>query len=390
MILQSKMVDSIDYLKELNWFSVDQEGEYGFANAAGNYFKLSASAYTLLRAVQAGHSFADIAQQMSQSQGRVVTGEDVKRAYEHVMGQIEQLDSQNDSRQSGFWWRMTVVPATVVNRLAPYFTFLFNPIVAVVLLVFTITTISFGWQGSGWLEHLHADGASFLLLLLAGVVHEFGHAIACKRYGADPKEIGFTLYWFFPALYSDVSGAWQLTRWQRLVVDFGGVYLQLVVGACYLCGYYLLGWEPLLDAALLVFYVAVFALNPIFKFDGYWVLSDLLGVTNLSRQPRRLWQYARDKLTGRVQKPLPWPTTVVAVLVVYSLVSVIVWGYFVGVALPNLWQNLVTYPLQLSLLLKVGAPFPVLVRRTTSALFALIIFAGIGRLLWRVVRQRFR
>ena len=60
------------------------------------------------------------------------------------------------------------------------------------------------------------------LLLAIGVVkvlHEFGHAMACKHFGGEVHEMGFMLLVFSPCLYCDVSDAWRFaSKWKRIAV----------------------------------------------------------------------------------------------------------------------------------------------------------------------------
>jgi putative peptide zinc metalloprotease protein len=119
------------------------------------------------------------------------------------------------------------------------------------------------------------------------IVHELGHLAACARFGAAHGGIGIGIYWCMPVFYADVNGAWMLPRLQRAVVDAGGVYLQcayvLALGAAYLA------WEaaPFLEAMVWTHFLMLHTLNPILKYDGYWLLTDLFGLSNLHDQIRR-------------------------------------------------------------------------------------------------------
>ena len=134
-----------------------------------------------------------------------------------------------------------------------------------------------------------ADLALGFALTLAGIfMHELGHLAACKRFGAPHGGIGIGMYWCLPAFYAEVHGAWLLPRMQRAAVDAGGVYFQAifvgVLGACQLA------WPTpaLLCAIALSQFLMLHTLNPILKFDGYWLLCDLAGVHNLHRTLRHI------------------------------------------------------------------------------------------------------
>lgn len=121
-----------------------------------------------------------------------------------------------------------------------------------------------------------------LIVILGVIVHEIGHLSVCHKYGASHGGIGFGLYWIFPTFYSDVTGAWVLSRKRRAHVDIGGVYLQSVY--LILIGTWLLfATNKAIPYAVNTISLAMMAytLNPVLKFDGYWLLSDLTGSTNL-------------------------------------------------------------------------------------------------------------
>ena len=77
----------------------------------------------------------------------------------------------------------------------------------------------------------------YALLTAAAVVHELGHAAACRYGGATPGEIGFGLYLVFPAFYTDVTDSYRLGRAGRVRTDLGGLYFNaltvLVLAAAY-------------------------------------------------------------------------------------------------------------------------------------------------------------
>jgi putative peptide zinc metalloprotease protein len=128
---------------------------------------------------------------------------------------------------------------------------------------------------------------SVALTVLGIIVHELGHLTACARFGATHGGIGLGVYWCMPVFYADVNGAWMLPRLQRAAVDAGGVYLQcayvLALGAAYLA------WNaaPFLEAMVWTHFLMLHTLNPVLKYDGYWLLTDLAGVSNLHEQIRK-------------------------------------------------------------------------------------------------------
>jgi putative peptide zinc metalloprotease protein len=140
-------------------------------------------------------------------------------------------------------------------------------------------------------------GGGNLLLLLATLLgvktlHELGHALACKRFGGECHEIGIQFLVFTPCLYCNVSDAWLLpSKWQRIAISAAGIYVELLLAALAT-----LVWrysEPglLNSLALNVMFVCslgtlLFNGNPLLRYDGYYILSDLTETPNLELRSR--------------------------------------------------------------------------------------------------------
>jgi putative peptide zinc metalloprotease protein len=132
--------------------------------------------------------------------------------------------------------------------------------------------------------------ALWLLLVALKVLHEFGHAIACRRHGASVPEMGVQLIMLTPCAYVDAGASWRLPHpRQRIVVGLAGMYVESFVAA--IAAIVWAGTPPGLahDLALNVVVLAgaatvLFNANPLMRYDGYYVVSDLLGVFNLQQR----------------------------------------------------------------------------------------------------------
>ena len=100
------------------------------------------------------------------------------------------------------------------------------------------------------------------------------------------------------------------------------------------------GWHVFELTAVAVFSLgALYILLPIFKFDGYWLWTDLLGVDNLSRQVRRVARHVRDRVLRRPTAPLPWPRWASLGVLCYAAFTVLFLMVFllrIVVTIPNL------------------------------------------------------
>lgn len=124
-------------------------------------------------------------------------------------------------------------------------------------------------------------------------VHELAHALACRRHGGTVGSVGIYFLLFSPLPYVDVTSTWRMaSKWQRIQVSIAGVYAELFVAAiaAWIWGHSL---DPLTrQTALEVFFLGSVATlvvnaNPLMRFDGYFVLADLVGVPNLYGRGRR-------------------------------------------------------------------------------------------------------
>ncbi|KQC39849.1 hypothetical protein [Frankia sp. ACN1ag] len=184
--------------------------------------------------------------------------------------------------------RRTLLPAPVVTRLGGVLAVLFRPPVVAGLLTLLVAA-------DGWMLRRHsvADSAATVLatptlmlavvgLTLAGaLVHECGHAAACRYGGARPGVIGFGMYLVWPAFFTDVTDSYRLSRRGRLRTDLGGIYFNGLY-ALMLCGALAVSHaEVLVTAIVLAHLDAARQLAPFVRLDGYYIMGDLAGVPDL-------------------------------------------------------------------------------------------------------------
>jgi len=160
--------------------------------------------------------------------------------------------------------------------------------------------------------------------------HELGHAAACERFGAEHGPIGVGLFLVYPVMYCNVTDTWKLSRTQRITVDIAGIYFHCLFASVF-CILALRHPSPLLFWVVAsVWGMIMFNLNPFFKFDGYWVLSDLLGISSLHRISTVLWRRTlllnRDPRAYREIRELP--RKIRLTVFSYSAVYAVAMAYF--------------------------------------------------------------
>lgn len=144
----------------------------------------------------------------------------------------------------------------------------------------------FGLSMEGLLTFSSIPALILALFLLVGV-HEFAHAVVCRYYGGQVREMGFLLMYFLPCFYCDVSDAWMFpSKRRRLAVTLAGPVFQML-----LLSLSVLVWRVTVEAsfishlarvtAIISWLTLLFNFNPLIKLDGYYLLSDWLEIPNL-------------------------------------------------------------------------------------------------------------
>lgn len=180
--------------------------------------------------------------------------------------------------------------------------------------------------------------AAFCLMTLTVIFHEIGHATASARFGVKPGGIGFGIYFIYPALYTELGFAWLLPRMKRAAVDVGGFYFQLIATVPIYIAFLIMGDSVYLLTILSADFLIIFSLIPFFKFDGYWLLSDLLGVPNLQKRAVELIRSPIAAVKSRVfetRNGMVLPRRVTIILLVYGILFIAFQTMIAGLVLRN-------------------------------------------------------
>ena len=165
---------------------------------------------------------------------------------------------------------------------------------------------------STFLYFFNWHGAILYSLSLGAVkvVHELGHAYTATRFGCRVPTMGVAFMVMMPVMYSDVSDSYRLTsKRKRLLIAAGGVIAELGLAAI---AFFAWGFLPEGTARSIAFIVATTSLimslmvnlNPLMRFDGYYVLADGLGIPNLQDRAFAFGQWRlRTLLFGQQAAP---------------------------------------------------------------------------------------
>jgi putative peptide zinc metalloprotease protein len=122
------------------------------------------------------------------------------------------------------------------------------------------------------------------------VLHEFGHGLSCKHFGGECHELGVMFLVLTPCLYCNVSDSWMLpNKWHRAFIGAAGMYVEICIASVATFVWWFSEPGLLNNVALSTMFVCsvstvVFNGNPLLRYDGYYILSDVLEIPNLRQK----------------------------------------------------------------------------------------------------------
>jgi putative peptide zinc metalloprotease protein len=375
--------------------------------ADGQVISLTPLLQQVMLAVDGRATVAEVAEQVSASSGRLVRPDDVRQLVGtslRPLGLLRRADgSEPELRRAdpllALRFRRVVTDPAVTRRLTAPFTVLFHPLVVVpVVLAFGAVAawVLFSQGLAAATAQAFANPALFLavvaLTVLSAGFHEFGHAAAARYGGSTPGAMGFGIYLFWPAFYTDVTDSYRLGRAGRVRTDLGGLYFNALVVLLSFAAWWVTGWHAVLLIIAGQVLQMIRQLAPLLRFDGYHVLADLTGVPDLYQ---RMGPIMTGLLPGRWRQPeatalKAWARIVVVawVLLVVPLMAASL--LLLVLALPRLlataWASLVRQGGLLAADFGDGDVLGVLARLLAIVALAVPLL-GIGYVLARTVRQ---
>ncbi len=148
----------------------------------------------------------------------------------------------------------------------------------------------------------------YLGLVLVKTCHEFGHAFMCKKYGGEVHVIGVMMLIFTPTPYMDATSSWGFrNRWHRVLVGVAGMIVELFFAAIAVFIWANTGPGTLHNLCYNMIFVAsvstiLFNGNPLLRYDGYYILSDLLGIPNLYQRATQQLKFWIDRYLFSIKK----------------------------------------------------------------------------------------
>ena len=209
-------------------------------------------------------------------------------------------------------------PDRFLEKTKEFIVAIFNPFTIGFLLV--ISLIGYGalivnWHklADAFIQSLTLQGLArySIAVIFIKCIHELAHAYMAKIFGIRVRRMGVAFIIFFPRLYSDLTDAWRITkRRRRFLIDGAGIISELVIG----------GWAALVWAnsapgatksvAYYMFAVSIINTvlvngNPFIRYDGYYMLMDLVGIDNLQQRGIAQFKYLYRRVFFGIQGEQP-------------------------------------------------------------------------------------
>ncbi|HWA95364.1 MAG TPA: HlyD family efflux transporter periplasmic adaptor subunit [Terracidiphilus sp.] len=329
----------------------------------GNFFRFPLAQWKLIQLFDGVRSYEEIAEQYREQTNSDTTAEELstfaaameeqgfwyKTAQEKNLAMNERLMAQR-SRRAQRTSRFNIAhiyfsawdPDSYFNWLDGFAgSFIYNrwSVFAVIaLFIFEVFIFVAHWNVIGpdipvfysFSNKTFADFAEFwILLFVLGFIHETAHGLTCKHFGGEVHSMGLMFLYLTPCFYVDVTETWiYASRIQRLWTIIAGIWIEMVV-----CGLAMIIWtntapgfwlHDLMYKVILITGVAVVLmnLNPLLKLDGYYFLTEAIGIPELKeRSTAFVSEWMQNKILRLPVEITPVPRNRVMLFVLYALLS---------------------------------------------------------------------
>ncbi len=191
-------------------------------------------------------------------------------------------------------------PERLLNWLYPYFKWFFSPITVFCCFLLAFSALSlvvvqfdvFRSRLPGFYQFFSPTNALLLAATLgvSKILHEFGHGLSCKHFGGECHEMGIMILVLTPCLYCNVSDSWMLpSKWKRAAIGAAGIYVEMLLASIATFVWWFTEPGLLNNICLNIIFISsvstlLFNANPLLRYDGYYILADLVEIPNLRQK----------------------------------------------------------------------------------------------------------
>jgi len=295
----------------------------------GAYFRCSASAERFLHLLDGRRSVEQALVEHALVEAQQQTGQDLTqqdivllianlKSNGLLMADASEGSSNETRGQAGgqkpavnSWMRPFAIrfplfnPDRFLKKTVHYYKPLLNSASALLWAVLVVVALFTAWlhwpELAEHSETRFADPGNFiwywLLYIVIKALHEFGHACFTRAWGGSVREMGIMLLVFFPVPYVDSSSAYGFSdRKRRILVSAAGIMVETFLASIALLVWVYTDSGALHDMAFDIVIIAgvstlIFNANPLLRFDGYYILSELIQIPNLGKRSQQYLGY---------------------------------------------------------------------------------------------------
>lgn len=315
-----------------------------------HYYEVNRNIVDLISVLKRVDHFQEAVSILKKEYGRIYSEEEIELLVIKFIKPILEIDEKTSNP---FLFKKEFISGSSIKWISNLLSILFDrKIIYLLLMISCCLEIYFFSNFFSQINVHQFDLYTFIVLLslflISSFIHELGHASACRYYELEHGGIGFGLYLNFPVFYTDVSSIWKLSRKKRLLVNFAGVYFQLILLIPILLIYFFTFNSSLKYFIYIINFNFLLTLNPFLKFDGYWIVSDLLGVPNLRERTTELFLYYFKRIKkDKVRKPFLFEMKIKekVMMLLYSLTVNVFFAYYFFFVLPKfLYEFVKNFP----------------------------------------------
>lgn len=236
-----------------------------------------------------------------------------------LKAQMAKQNTFNKAIIGAMFFKLPIVrPAHFIRWVYPFFALLFTRTFTVLSCIAMILALTMAIrqpqaivEQAMTLATLAGGVAFFLTLAFIKVVHEFGHAFQAYRNGAQVPRMGIMFLLGLPLPYTELSDVWTLRRRRsRLYVDFGGILAELALASWAALAFFFLPDGPIKSLAYLMAVGSLLMsmlinINPLMRFDGYYILADWVRIPNLQPRAANLAKWKMREVLFNLGHPPP-------------------------------------------------------------------------------------
>lgn len=310
--------------------------------STGQFYRIGLSEYLFVSQLDGETTFAEALQVSAQQSKQPLSQPDAVSLYQWLirvgLGSVQDAPSRSAGEQvpatydrrrwNPFWIKIPLLTpdALVANWYAKLKWVFSFPMVCAYALLIVAASLLLMVNFDRFMENSAAIFSPwnwlwlFVFWIGLKVAHELAHALVCKGYGGEVRECGIIMILLAPMAYVDVTSSWRFnSKWKRIHVAIAGVCFEILIAAVGVIGW-CVSESPL--ATQLFFDLVVIAsvstllfnMNPLMRFDGYYILSDMLEIPNLYSQACQFtrglarWLFFGDSMTSGHEVGAPWWT----------------------------------------------------------------------------------